>query len=753
MADSKMAYPADLFFSNSEEVMAYLRTVLSSKEFKMVRLNSNKVFIDGELYTVKYINVVNDDVLYKNSTLWTIVPRGFFEVVDPAGKTVYIGTGMRKFVYLGTKGYEHALPIDRIIEVVAMEKENGECGHAGAFYLNEKRYWIVCSKHVPVIYEHGKLPVYLAQYNDTYSKTAVNIAKIWNEELAPLNAIALHEYMAENGYMINFEAIIKGSEHVVSYEKTNIAICFSITKHSPFGDGLTALDPKLAVDFFEEYGLRSAAISPVLEFGSPEYELYLREVTARRGSEGVVVYGMNAGRVICVFKWKAILYDLERMIREALYHGEFLSDILAKITKYSSSCSSEELAIVLQWKDDRLPQLLSFYKWLVHTGVVKMGVALDKDESYKFRSKYLTLQKHFEDSSVEEKLASESVVLDSSGKKKNVVVLIGPPGSGKSSLLRAIFHLLSSHGLKVVLVNQDELDGNRAFFLREIKSAMEDSTVDFILVDKSNLDPRNRNDLKDVGVTEPCYIQYYYPGDDKDHTAFKALCEGRITDRTGHRTIKKDKANVSDILEMMFSCYVPLDPDETVHLLSVLDDPVTAVRNACLMIEYKFSDEEIIKAVKIAREYEEVIGTEEQTEKQKIRFGSIEVQSEMIMSLLKQIPPEALVNKKIQGKFHITIRFLNTFDPVWYVKFFKMIGEKVLFEVYEIVWDKNVVAMRVRGDFECANEFPHITIALAKGVKPFESNAMLAAAMLPASETSKVTLDVPVSMTSVYKAN
>jgi hypothetical protein len=294
--------------------------------------------------------------------------------------------------------------------------------------------------------------------------------------------------------------------------------------------------------------------------------------------------------------------------------------------------------------------------------------------------------------------------------------------------------------LNVVLVNQDEQDGKRTLYLQEIKSAMEDLNVDFVLIDKSNLDPKNLDDLKTVGVTDAFYIEYFHP---EGIDALKALCAERIVSRKGHRSlVKKVVAEVLEILDKMLSFYVP--HTRPVHRLSVLEEPETAVHIASSVIGFDFTCDEINEAVKESKLYEEEIGDE----KQKIKFGSIEVSPELMKTLLEQVPPEALFGKKIQKKFHITVRYLKTLDPVWYVKFSKMIGQKTIFEVFEIVWDDRVVAMRVRGDFECANEIPHITIAFADGVKPFESNAMLAR-----GGTGKVILDVPVSTTGVYKAN
>ena len=44
------------------------------------------------------------------------------------------------------------------------------------------------------------------------------------------------------------------------------------------------------------------------------------------------------------------------------------------------------------------------------------------------------------------------------------------------------------------------------------------------------------------------------------------------------------------------------------------------------------------------------------------------------------------------------------------------------FTITEIVWDKNAITARVKGEFECTNTNPHITLALAPKIKPSYSN-------------------------------
>lgn len=66
---------------------------------------------------------------------------------------------------------------------------------------------------------------------------------------------------------------------------------------------------------------------------------------------------------------------------------------------------------------------------------------------------------------------------------------------------------------------------------------MENPNVDFILVDKLNLDPKNRDDLKTIGVTNPIYIEYFHP-DGLD--ALKDLCTERIISRKGVRPFESN---------------------------------------------------------------------------------------------------------------------------------------------------------------------------------------------------------------------
>jgi hypothetical protein len=742
MSASASNASSETFHSSIEELMEWMRKNIPPKFFKAISVVAKNIILNGKTYRVKYINVHNDDHVYTVSEIWEMISRGFFELSDLSGNVLYTWCGMRKFVYIGTKGYKHALPFGEIEDVVFIEKENGECGHVGAFILDDIKFWIVCSKHVPIIFEDGKLSDIVV---DKGNEIAMKIADVFNNTLSRIeNPHGFHDHLTTTRTMWNFEAILPGCEHIVSYKEIGVCIFFSITSLKPSSRGLTSLDPISAIKKFEEFGLRTARVSEKFKFESPDYHDYLAGVSAGKNTEGVVAYGLNEnGDVICVYKWKAIRYDLVRLIREAFSNGKFLRDILASINKYFSSCSDMEKEVVLDWKSKELPYFLCFYKWLIDEKVITIGNPLDKDAGWVFRSNFITFMRNFDNAVLKGYIPSEEIPLEANTdigpSKKKVIVFVGPPGSGKSTASRAFLKLLRSIGLNAVLINSDEMEGKskRKPYMDAIMKAMEDPKVDYILLDKTNLDPKNREDLETCGIKNPHYIVFYHP-DGPD--ALEEICVGRVIGRVGHRTLTEtDPVKVADIVGKMLS--FDKKPIEGATYVDVLLDPETTVKEICGKCGFVFESKDVLNAVEFAKDYEVLIGKVNKN----IKFVSLGVEPGMIKDLIAKIPREALVGKKMMKSFHVTAAFFANFDPELYMKFVSLIGEDATFKVYEIVWDDKVVAFRVRGDFKSVNKFPHITVALADGVKPFESNNMLAK-----EDNHRITLDEVTSFTSKY---
>lgn len=221
-----------------------------------------------------------DDIVYsKHREVWERLPRGNARVyvrnTEEAGsayKLVGAANGLRKFGYSDS---DYGYPAD-VKTVIAIEKENGECGHIAAFTLprsaatadahraeeddTSNRFWIVGSKNVHVVLDYAISEACLAYYAGlgrryTY---AVKIARLWRSmlpggaaqehniegtasasaaatnthRLTAAQALRFHTILDERKWTSCFEAIFADSQHLVDYEGANELRFYAITPNA-----------------------------------------------------------------------------------------------------------------------------------------------------------------------------------------------------------------------------------------------------------------------------------------------------------------------------------------------------------------------------------------------------------------------------------------------------------------------------------------------------------------------------------------
>lgn len=232
-----------------------------------------------------------DDVVYgKHREVWERLPRGnarvYVKGATPAGERYTLFgavNGLRKFGYSDSSyGYP-----DAVQTVIAIEKENGECGHLSAFTLPAAeaagdhvagrsgqpssrgsshddaahRFWVVGSKNVHIVLDFSVSEDCLRYYDGLgrrYSY-AVKIARLWKAMLptAPATGSAeaastsvpasgsvaaarvltaeqartLHDTLHANQWTSCFEAIFSDSQHLVDYDGANELRFYAVTQN------------------------------------------------------------------------------------------------------------------------------------------------------------------------------------------------------------------------------------------------------------------------------------------------------------------------------------------------------------------------------------------------------------------------------------------------------------------------------------------------------------------------------------------
>lgn len=537
------------------------------------------------------IQGIDDPVYEKNlRTVWELLPRGhcrFFELPPntpipeestpgqpvtgalPTGATL-VGEvfGMRKFGYRDSPyGFR-----DKVDSVVCIEKVNGECAHIAGCLVgpNKIRCWMTGSKHTHIIIpdailtDEKQVYGYLSSnYGDSRYTFATKIARMLSEMVVKMDAEKRSMFLdglIEHKWTANAEAILADAQHIVDYGGISELRFFSISYNGRTPEGL-CLAPERAFEFFKRCGLNVAKSLPRVKYDSPEYAAQLDRIAKSDNFEGVVVYGSSAdGRVACVWKEKSYPYIMERIAREAITGRKMVGELLkAYLLKRLSTQPPDLRAHFSEWEQKRLPFLVDFATYLLGKGALSGSAAgRDNNLASNLRATWLTLQREFEGASEDERKLvaqrAEMLMKKAAPSDRDVIMFVGPPGAGKSSIARALQYLLTKTGFpNSQWINQDECNGKRNVYLDAIKKSMEkDSKNTHVILDKCNLDPINRKDYDDLGFSPTITVVFIHPeGNDE----LAELCIARAQQRgTAHKSlvVKSDK-DVETVRRVVYS--------------------------------------------------------------------------------------------------------------------------------------------------------------------------------------------------------
>ena len=683
-----------------------------------VRIVSDIVVIGGVRFSLhdRSIGGLDDHVYESDRDVWENVPRGQTAVhVDD--RIVARVNGLRKFGYSNAT---YGRP-DNVDTIVLLDKMNGECAHIGAFEHDGIKYWIAGSKHVHIVWRDGSFVEDIVVYGAVRYTYALKVAALWEKMLTALpKRYMIFEYLSSTGFTACAEAILAESEHIVEYEDKDVLVFYALTDGTPSRTGLTATTPQHAIADLRQFGLPTAPASAALLKGSAEYNAALDAVARRNNSEGVVAYGINSsGAVCCMWKEKSYPYVMERVVREAVLHGRTRTQIVERVTERLADQDISVRAYFAGWEAERFPWLLDFADWLRTTGVLPVKRAWD------VQSRWLTLQ-HLFRTTPEWRPAASGGAGTASSAPPIVVMFVGLPGSGKSTASRSLYKLLVDAGHYPCWLNQDEAASNRQRFLGAVKAAAADSAITHILIDKVNLDSGNRRDYLDLGLTPSLTIVFTHP-DGTD--AYKELCADRFLGRgNGHRCFHSAGPNAVNrhkflhICDSMLSKAKPVTEGRilSIDVRSSPSEVVTAIASA-LGLDTTLCE----AAIAFSNDYERALSNDADSRRSKPMYGALSTPQ---ISILSSLPADAIVGKTLRSEFHVTLRYIgDIMDPVWYMAFREKIGTSVLVKVTEIIWDDKaaVACVVLPAEVACANAIPHITLALAKGVQPVYSNALL----------------------------
>lgn len=642
------------------------------------------------------------------------------------------------------------------------------------------------------------------------SSANANAQAVASRTITPAQACAFHETLCKKMWTSCFVAIFSDSQHLMDYSGGNELRFYAVTLNKRAFEaartGRTDLSGNKAPerddgDCHEEtadaqnvaqqhsrqdglcipaaeaealcagVGLGFSRYSTPVVYGSPEYVQRIRTINRRIDLEGCVMYGADAsGKVVRLWKEKSYPYAMERATREAVTNHRLNGNDLQVWLKKKLGQQRPELRDHFkEWEANRMPWLLHFAAWLQMTQ--RLTPSMQRSELFQLRKKWLSLQKEFQtamdsdpklyDACVQYR--PDPVQWGSGTHDLDVIKFVGPQGSGKSTLSRALYVLLQTSQYQPRWVNQDEA-GKRDKFLASLRQATQaESTVTHLIIDKMNLDAKMNEDYDNLPLT--LTVTWFHPDGEK---ALYDVCIARVLGRgNAHRSIRIDptlalpereaqmKVTRSFVRKAVRDCETPNDPPDLVLELDITSPLNDMVRMIWEKLQANgthtlppVTDEDVSEAISLAHQYESFLHNLPRAP----AYASIAIkQQQDVAKLLKLVPPEFTAGQVVQREFHVTTKYFGgEMDPVAFVALAKLLGQSVTLTLESVVADADGVTITVRRDdahYPCANPIPHITISNREGVPPKYSNDLISPTAYPGDPAKRKVLHLPPNCT------
>ncbi|KAI3633094.1 hypothetical protein MIR68_009169 [Amoeboaphelidium protococcarum] len=706
-----------------------------------------------------------DDSLYaKSRQLWELLPRGCSQVYDTfTGRQVGTVQGLRKFGYYNDRDSAPYGDYRAADSICAMIKENGENAQVSAFEHDGILYWVAGSKNVHIIFRTAN-DLSHEQYHDQRYSFALPIAR-WVCDNAPTD---FQQWLAENKYTACGEALFRDSRHLVDYGEVEDHIRFFAVTQSASVDlnqfGITALSPpQFSKLFSEKFGLKVAQSYRVISCKDPDQVKQLMvDIASLQNCEGCVLnWTRHTGsqlnssnqefqeQVVYMCKVKSVSYALERCIRQATFRqldeAKVRQAVLSTAAKLEPECGQEAIDL---WMSQRLESMIKFSQWLIQSKQI------DEHNRDIIQPKWLELLNEFmelDQKIVQQQLQSSQKNLNerqqgSDHNKPVVIALRGLPLSGKSTVARALFVILKRLGNSVVWINQDEL-GNKKRYLNAVKHAYQQSSVKYIILDKTNRATEHLLDIVDICGRIDYLFTFVHPQDQPDEdgagqNAIK-LCQSRFSHRQdGHRSIGQDD-DIVKILNIMAK--MSISSQKLLRFAVTLKDIDMTLNTDDIAaqilkdISIPSSNIKLIQqSIEVSHYYEKCLS---QLNGQRYIFFGIFFEHDINDLLsesgqqINQFCAHWLEGKTKLQSHHVTVAYFgDQIDPDLYCALFKMVHEEniglVKVKIVSLHADDKAMAASVEISDDrlaklCTQAHAHITLALAAKVKPFYSNELL----------------------------
>jgi len=520
-------------FNKCANIVRINKSFLHSRKYDS---GERHLFLNGikfDLTDYRFPLGQNEDKLYNDAKLRGILPRGY-AVVKVGNEIVGFISGHPKF------GYEGDYPSStNASSWIAVTKENGECGHIGAFIYEGIKYFIVGSKNVHLIVREAHFMEDLTnpQYLGERYSFARKIAKLFLEKYQHTFQ-RVHSFIVDNCVTLCCESIFLDSQHLVDYRKDGDSLrFFAITYQRENADSpMTWCNPIIAQHHFLH--LKLDIVTNITEISNQSDLEAIKEVISKQpNSEGAVINCLDeSGNVIYVYKHKNDIYVFWRAVREQMRKKASLKAFLKRLLNLHVHPENEGALI---------KRALEFYGYF-------LAQSTSNQES--FFSNWVVWMERFDALSLEEQLSYSIDKTDVSSKKKPIVFLfVGIQGSGKSTCARLLENILRFLGFKVRHLEQDMYDGpkKKQLYHKAIEQSMSDEKLDFLILSKMNHTVQIRDEMRTILEDAEMYFLSFLLKE-------KEFYVSRIQSRANaHRGLFYNEDTMG-IIEMTLGAYEPL---------------------------------------------------------------------------------------------------------------------------------------------------------------------------------------------------
>lgn len=523
---------------------------------------------------VKLSQWSKEDLLYSDDNIRRLLPRGLcfvFVIENNFNKWIYTLYGHPKFgdiVDRKCQFLSKGITINDVDNMtkVYRRKENGECVHWGAFkYLNET-YEIIGSKNVHMILRNTFCNSDIELYQDQRYTFARKMARLVNT----YDKSKILDYLCLTSNVLCGEGCFTDSQHFVKYGY-DVIFFFAVTgQRTTNSDPITKISPLEIDNFVRSFNLPTVTETIVCQSGDlvekNNIDTYFEK---QENSEGAVVSCIDTmGNTMYMYKHKNHWYVAQRALREQMKKNASTKAILSRFSR---------LHIKLDNFDSIIDRFLKFNAWY------RQGISVEQRKT--FFENWVTMTEIFQTLTTDQQ--NEYLIMHNTYEKSlntlYVVLMMAPPGSGKSFLARSLIKILKKNKINAFHTEQDDFvdfKNAKKKYQEIILQKANDSKLDVLILAKGNHTKNIRDET--YTILSKCkrniVIIHIVITKDNEINMSQDICVERIHKRgNAHNSLYSE--NATSVVNSFIQNWEPLTESEIEYSDGVIDLQLDQTKN------------------------------------------------------------------------------------------------------------------------------------------------------------------------------